>query len=394
MSETSDYFSSTSISSSVLQESDNKNNNLDSVNKSTIEEEISEEHNFSKITSTDEIGTIIDSIQNKDGWIEYDYYRNHLIDGNADYIYNLSPFNERKEVTEMKQKILKSGLVKQIDMNYMMGNGPIECLDSILLRFIQMNNHDVDKALHWFNKDIEWRKSINMKEWRKKNIEDIVGCPREVIEQHYFSRLITYDTPEEDYSPIIYRSISGLKTYDLIPSHTTVEKMTDMLLWEFEQHVDYLYDTHPQCVPIRKFKYIVDIKGMGLGQFTRELRSILSGFSDISIWHHPQRLNQLFVINAPRLFAMVWRVIQVFAAPDTRRKIQIISTPSLETDEQYKQLRDWLAMKDSLLERERQNGYENHPQPLYEKIYSSFYKNKNDSSEKTKNISPSAIGEI
>ena len=104
------------------------------------------------------------------------------------------------------------------------------------------------------------------------------------------------------------------------------------------------------------------------------------------------RLNQLFVINAPRLFAMVWRVIQVFAAPDTRRKIQIISTPSLETDEQYKQLRDWLAMKDSLLERERQNGYENHPQPLYEEIYSSFYKNKNDSSEK--NISPSAIGEI
>jgi hypothetical protein len=49
-----------------------------------------------------------------------------------------------------------------------------------------------------------------------------------------------------------------MRTWELL-RHTSVQKVIDTLLWEFEQHTKHLY-THPQVWPPRKLIYVISIR--------------------------------------------------------------------------------------------------------------------------------------
>lgn len=121
-----------------------------------------------------------------------------------------------------------------------------------------------------------------------------------------------------------------MKTWELM-CHTTAEKVVNYLLWEVEKHCDLLLQ-HPETFPSRKLKFIIDINNMVWGQLTTDLVTILKGFSDVSKDHHPQRLKTLYIIHAPGLFSLAWRVITPFIPIGTRNKIKILSSYEVERD--------------------------------------------------------------
>jgi hypothetical protein len=67
-------------------------------------------------------------------------------------------------------------------------------------------------------------------------------------------------------------------------------------------------------------------------QLTKELLSILSGFSEVSKLHHPERLLRLYIVYAPSLFSMAWALISVFVPEGTRDKIRILSSSQVDKD--------------------------------------------------------------
>lgn len=83
---------------------------------------------------------------------------------------------------------------------------------------------------------------------------------------------------------------------------------------------------HPESFPARALIVIIDISHMTFSQCTKDLLSILGGFSEFSKVHHPERLRRLYIIGAPRLFSFVWnKLISIFIPASTKEKIHILS---------------------------------------------------------------------
>jgi len=92
------------------------------------------------------------------------------------------------------------------------------------------------------------------------------------------------------------------------------------------------------------YKVIIDISGMTWAQCTKDLISILSGFSSFSKVHHPERLQKLYIIGAPKPFSFVWNTIVSRIIPErTRNKIMILHSIQGNT-----WLEKWMKMCPSL----------------------------------------------
>jgi hypothetical protein len=68
---------------------------------------------------------------------------------------------------------------------------------------------------------------------------------------------------------------------------------------------------------------VLDLKGLSTKHLSREGYQFLKSLSSLSQAYYPELLGQLFVVNAPTLFAMAWAVISPWLHERTRAKIQI-----------------------------------------------------------------------
>lgn len=96
-------------------------------------------------------------------------------------------------------------------------------------------------------------------------------------------------------------------------------------LWQYEMDCARIFE-HPESFPARALIVMIDISHMTFSQCTKDLLSILGGFSEFSKVHHPERLRKLYILGAPRLFSFVWnKIIANFIPASTKEKIQILS---------------------------------------------------------------------
>lgn len=115
-----------------------------------------------------------------------------------------------------------------------------------------------------------------------------------------------------------------MKTWELMAQGCTVEALVKHELWLHEQESRLLF-MHPPSFPCRGLVVIIDVSHMVMKQATKEIFSIFSGFCHASKPHHPERLTKLYVVGAPRLFSVVWKMLRVFIPRNTYEKIQIFS---------------------------------------------------------------------
>jgi len=165
-----------------------------------------------------------------------------------------------------------------------------------------------------------------------------VGVDDGFFLEQYPCVCLGYEDAADNYAPVVYRSLSHLQTKVLAAKGVTVDKMVKHELWQYETDCKRLF-SHPESFPARKLKVIIDITGMTWGQCTKDLVSILSGFSSFSKLHHPERLQKLFIIGAPKPFSFVWNTIISHIIPiSTKNKIKI-----LHSFEGHPWLEAWMA---------------------------------------------------
>jgi hypothetical protein len=82
---------------------------------------------------------------------------------------------------------------------------------------------------------------------------------------------------------------------------------------------------------IDKILVIFDMNGTGLHQLNPSGLAVIKGIVDCDQQYYPERLGQLFIINAPSLFSMGWRIISTWLDPRVLEKIQILGKDYQET---------------------------------------------------------------
>ncbi|KAI9761642.1 MAG: hypothetical protein M4579_000876 [Chaenotheca gracillima] len=234
--------------------------------------------------------------------------------------------------------------------------------DGTLLRFLRARKFEVQEAFQQF-KDTE--------EWRKANQLDFLYDNIEINDYEETRRLYPQWTGRRDLRgiPVYVYEIKSLDSKRMAAYHKSASKTStvksDMktqasakLLRLFALYENLTQFVTPLCtrlldrpcpeVPITQTNNIVDISGVGLGQFWN-LRSHMQDASTLATAHYPETLDRIFVssnyshqpltlllhqvltivitqiIGAPSFFPVVWGWIKKWFDPITTSKIFILS---------------------------------------------------------------------
>lgn len=70
--------------------------------------------------------------------------------------------------------------------------------------------------------------------------------------------------------------------------------------------------------------FIVDLEGITLGDFVGEAVDLVKKASKVSAEHYPERAGLVFIVNVPRWFKLIWKVIVTLVPEETLEKIFVL----------------------------------------------------------------------
>ncbi len=72
---------------------------------------------------------------------------------------------------------------------------------------------------------------------------------------------------------------------------------------------------------VEQWVWFADFKGFGWQDCDPRLAQI---FLDVSAKHYPERLGLFLIIDPPRIFRGLWRMLQPYIDPATKKKVAVL----------------------------------------------------------------------
>jgi hypothetical protein len=69
---------------------------------------------------------------------------------------------------------------------------------------------------------------------------------------------------------------------------------------------------------------VVDLKDMQMFQITKDFLALTKLLAEIDQKQYPEKLGRIFIINAPKIFPFVWRMVKVLNKNRDRDSDRII----------------------------------------------------------------------
>ncbi|XP_074317139.1 uncharacterized protein LOC141653314 [Silene latifolia] len=181
--------------------------------------------------------------------------------------------------------------------------------DLTLRRFLRARNLDVEKAALFFLKYQNWRNSF--------------------VPKGYISEAeIQYDLAHKK---VFLGGLDKKKrpVAVLVGSRHTQNRKTGGLD-EFKRFCVYIIDKAIASIPDGQEKFVVigDLKGFGYSN--SDIRGFLGAFSILQDCY-PERLGKLFLVNAPKAFMLMWKMIYPFIDNNTKTKIEFVDSKQLKS---------------------------------------------------------------
>ncbi|KAK9851370.1 hypothetical protein WJX84_005144, partial [Apatococcus fuscideae] len=172
-----------------------------------------------------------------------------------------------------------------------------DCPDAQINRFIRAANFSREQALKRLQDTLAWRHE-------QQPAKIVCQRCRDRDDPHYM-HVCGFD---KEGRPILYSVFN-------LAENRGIEENRKHMLSTFEQAIKMMGPGVEQWV------WFADFKGFGWQDCDPRLAQI---FLDVSAKHYPERLGLFLIIDPPRIFRGLWRMLQPYIDPATKKKVAVL----------------------------------------------------------------------
>lgn len=203
--------------------------------------------------------------------------------------------------------------------------GDRPCGETQLIQFVRGYSYEEDwagKVLEMITKTLDWRK--------EHDVDTI--CDRKLEKRDKFKTTWTTMVTGKD-------PVGHLIAVDRLGAIKPSELLVDFTVEELQMHhvqnqefIAKMKEEASEKAGMRLYKMVsvLDLDGIGMAHTGSKFTGPARALMDIDQWFYPESMQKMYVVNAPWVFKMIWKVVRPWLHPITQEKIQVCGSNFLE----------------------------------------------------------------